>query len=103
VEEVDDASGRRRVSGEDAQPMMSDAARIEELERRLSQLEWRERATERGRYVARMLLPQEARSHLRAAWREQLLAVRSIADHWARSLDEDAAERERPREEIPID
>ena len=100
---MDKGSGGRGGGDDDPQPMMSDAARIEELERRLSQLEWRERATERGRYVARMLMPQEARSHLRAAWREQLLAVRSIADHWARSLDEDAADRERPREEIPID
>jgi hypothetical protein len=100
---MSDATGRGRGSPDDPQPMMSDAARIEELERRLSQLEWRERATERGRQMARMMLPDEARSHLKAAWREQLLALRSIADHWARSLDEDAADRERPREEIPID
>lgn len=82
---------------------ISEAARIEELERRLARLEWRERATERGLDIARSVVPEEARQHLRAAWREQLLAVRSLVDHWARQLGESKTEPERRREDIPIE
>jgi hypothetical protein len=82
---------------------VSDAERIAQLERRLARLEWRERATERSRHIAKMLVPDEARQHFRAAWREQLLALRSMADHWARSIGDEETEPQSRREDIPIE
>jgi len=57
-------------------------ARVEELESRLRELEHRERKTNPVKLLMRELLPAEARDHMRAARREQLLAVRSVIDHW---------------------
>jgi len=58
-----------------------------------------------------VIVPNETRRHLRAAWRENLLAVRSMLDYWASRLDDDPASssgdsssnRENGRENIPID
>lgn len=77
--------------------------RLEEVERRLDRLEWRGRATERGRDLMRELVPTETRRHLRAAGREQLLAARSLIEHWIGWLDEDDEERAKRREEIRIE
>jgi hypothetical protein len=52
--------------------------RLEELQRRLERLE--ERAA--PRQPGPRLIPDETRRHLQAAGREQLLAVRSLLDHW---------------------
>jgi hypothetical protein len=65
-----------------------------------------DKAMDRSRQAVNMLLPHETRKHLRAAGREQLLAVRSLLDYWvdkmADSSDstDSAASR---RENIPID
>jgi hypothetical protein len=60
--------------------------RIEEMERRLEDLELRgsamERALSRSRAASEAIVPEETRRHLRAAGREQLLAVRSMLDYW---------------------
>jgi hypothetical protein len=58
-------------------PGMGDP-RLDELQRRLERLE------ERGgqRQPGPRLIPDETRRHLQAAGREQLLAVRSLLDHW---------------------
>lgn len=77
--------------------------RLDDVERRLERLEWRGRATERGRDLMRELVPTETRRHLRAAGREQLLAARSLIEHWIGWLDEDDEARARRREEIPIE
>lgn len=77
--------------------------RLEDVERRLDRLEWRGRATERGRDLMREFVPTETRRHLRAAGREQLLAARSLIEHWIGWLDEDDEDRAKRREEIPIE
>jgi hypothetical protein len=87
--------------------------RMEDLERRLNELEGRSSAMERAMDAAMVrskaamssIMPDETRKHMRAAWREQLLAVRSLLDHWAnRMLDDSTPAKEPPgRENIPID
>jgi uncharacterized coiled-coil protein SlyX len=88
-------------------------SRMDDLERRLDELEGRSSAMERALDAAMVrskaamssVLPDETRRHMRAAWREQLLAVRSLLDHWANRMhDDQAADPEPPgRENIPID
>ena len=91
--------------------------RLERLERRLEDLDRRESAMERGydtakrrsRQAMNTLVPNETRRHMRAAWRENLLAVRSFIDYWAERLnDGDDEPKDRGssgggRENIPID
>ena len=91
--------------------------RLEDMERRMEDLDRRESAMERtmdkamqrSRAAMGVIVPSEARLHLRAAWRENLLAVRSMLDHWADRLDDSksrtdaATPRESGRENIPID
>ena len=78
--------------------------RISELEQRVDQLEWRRRAGDRSRAVIDSVVPQETRDHLRAAGREQLLAVRSLVDHWIGRLDDRSpGTTSSAREEIKID
>ena len=79
------------------------AERIAELEQRLEQLEWQRRAGDRSRAVLMTIVPEETRQHLRAAVREQLLAIRSLMDHWIGRLGEPQEERRSEREEIPIE
>ena len=79
------------------------ADRIAELEQRLKQLEWQRRAGDRSRAVLTTIVPEETRQHLRAAVREQLLAIRSLMDHWIGRLGERQEERRNEREEIPIE
>jgi hypothetical protein len=54
--------------------------------------------------VLTAVLPAEARGHLRAARKEQLLAVRSLVDTWIERVDRKADEpRRRRRESIPLE
>jgi hypothetical protein len=82
-----------------------DSQRMEDLERRLDMMEDRQSALERSRAVMNAMVPAETRKHLRAAWRENLLAVRSLLDAWIDHFDGDAAKAESDpgRENIPID
>ena len=83
-----------------------------ELEERLRQLEERLQRLDRdeGRQTAywaiiESVLPIDARRHLRAAGREQLLAARSILDMWIERMDRAPADRAAAgvRESIPVD
>jgi hypothetical protein len=63
-------------------------ARIKELEARLARLERpADRIGDQIEGMIRTVLPDDTRSHMRAAWREQLLAFRSFLDRWI-ELDE---------------
>ncbi len=79
-------------------------ARIERLERRTHR--WDARASMETAFwaVMRNVFPDETRSHLKAASREQLLAARSYLDHWIAKMG-DAPEAEAPevRETIKVD
>ena len=66
--------------------MVLDADRIRELEERISQLERELRGQDSaGRLadLASSLIPSEVRGHMRAAWREQMLAVSAYLNHMA--------------------
>ena len=97
-----------------------DDGRLEDIERRMEELDKREsalettmnRAMERSRAAMGAVVPSETRRHLRAAWRENILAMRSMLDHWADRLDDsksgssgasNASAHESGRENIPID
>jgi hypothetical protein len=99
-----------------------DDGRLDRIERRMEDLDQREsalekamqQAMERSRAAMNMVVPSETRRHMRAAWRENLLAVRSMLDYWAERLNDgpegtskDAGEtstaRDTGRENIPID
>jgi len=78
---------------------------MNDLERRLGLVEVRQGALERSREVMSVVMPAETRRHMRAAWRENLLAVRSLLDTWIDRLDENRADTvdDDGRESIPID
>jgi len=98
-----------------------DDGRMERIERRVDDLDQRassmeramETVMERSRAAMGVMVPAETRQHLRAAWRENLLAMRSMLDHWAERLEEDSKSsssggasdtaRDSGRENIPID
>ena len=89
----------------DSQRDSADSGRINDLERRLGLVEVRQGAIERSREVMKVVVPAETRRHMRAAWRENLLAMRSLLDTWIDRLDDngpDAADDD-GRESIPID
>jgi hypothetical protein len=92
--------------------------RLDQIERRMEQLDQRESAMEkaldsamaRSRAAMGVIVPSETRKHMRASWRHNLLALRSMIDHWADRLDDGtdddsagAAARDTGRENIPID
>jgi hypothetical protein len=77
--------------------------RIEELEERIEQLEDRRSTVERSRSAMNSVFPAETRKHMRAAGREQLLAVRSLLDHWIGRLRDEGEKPDNPRENIRID
>lgn len=90
----------------DNQRGQADDGRIEELERRLDRMEDRQGAIERSRAAMNALMPSETRKHLRAAGRENLLAVRSLLDYWINHLRDEPKAPGAPddgRENIPID
>lgn len=78
-------------------------ARLAVLEERLAELEEREHDTDSVEAFFARLLPSEVRGHLRAARKEQLLAARSLLDHWIDRLDRKPAERRRRRESIKLE
>jgi len=81
-------------------------ARIADLERRST---WRSTMDE-GRSgmetafwaLVHTILPEEARKHLKAATREQLLAARVYVDKWIGRLDEEEAAKESGRQHEKI-
>ena len=87
--------------------------RTEELEARIADLErrstWRSTMDE-GRSgmetafwaLVHTILPEEARKHLKAATREQLLAARVYVDKWIARLDEEEAAKESARQQEKI-
>ncbi len=78
--------------------------RLAELEDRLATLELREAEEPRGVLgLMRAVIPAEARVHMRAARREQLLAARAFLDHWIERLEKEPAERLPRRESITLD
>jgi hypothetical protein len=103
---MDDA-GRAADAGREAEL----AARLAVLEERLAELERREhgagarpgaRELESMESLVLGLLPSDVRGHMRAARKEQLLAVRSLVDHWIERVDRTPPERRR-RESIPLE
>jgi hypothetical protein len=98
-----------------------DDGRLDQIERKVADLDQRassmERAMDtvmqRSRAAMGVMIPPETRKHLRAAWRENLLAARSMLDHWAEHLDDGSAATDAAgdassahdggRENIPID
>lgn len=96
-----------------------DDGRLEKIERRMDELDQRESAMERtmdkalarSRAAMGAIVPGETRRHMRASWRHNLLAVRSMIDHWAERLndetDHDAdaggSSHDSGRENIPIE
>ena len=93
-----------------------DDDRLNRLEQRLDELDQRsmsmqhamDRAMDRSRAAMNTMVPAETRRHMRAAWRENLLAVRSLIDYWAdRLADKPDSDSENPnpggREKIRID
>lgn len=93
-----------------------DDSRLDRLEQRLQEMDQRSSAMERmletlldrSRQAADVIMPTQTRTHLRAAGRENLLAIRSLLDFWADKLaassdDSDAPADKSTRENIPID
>ena len=85
-----------------------DDERLARLEQRLDELDQRstamERAMSRSRAAMNSVVPKETRRHLRAAGREQLLAVRSLIDYWVDRMDDDGRDKNNGgREKIPIE
>jgi hypothetical protein len=88
---------------------MGKTADTTDLQRRLEALERRSMRNERGSameaaFWALMhnLFPEEARTHMRAAGREQLLAARAYLDHWIAKLEQHSEENGRRHENIEI-
>ncbi len=93
-----------------------DESRLNRLEQRLDDIDQRSSSMERmlemlldrSRHAADVIMPTQTRSHLRAAGRENLLAIRSLLDFWADKLadakdDSDAPADQSTRHNIPID
>ena len=90
-----------------------DDSRMEQLERRMDEMDQRNRAMERAldkamdrsRQAMDMIVPHDTRKHLRAAGREQLLAIRSLLDFWVDKMADsaDSSDSAGKRENIPID
>jgi hypothetical protein len=79
-------------------------SRIEELEGRLRKSDPRTSIETAFWAVMRNVFPDETRTHLKAASREQLLAARSYLDHWiARMGDKPESEASAVRETIEVE
>ena len=76
-------------------------ARIKELEARLREMD-EERLRIRGRALLDEIFPRETRKHMRAAWKEELLALRSVLDHWIEK-QEDGKTGTKRRESISVE
>jgi len=77
-------------------------ARIKELEARLGEME-EERSRWRARALMDELFPQESRKHMREAWKHNLLAVRSVLDHWIEKQDSNGKTSTKRRESISVE
>ena len=75
--------------------------RVAELEERIRKMEKSEEAGMES--LMRKILPDDVRTHLRTAQKEQLLAVRSLLDHWIERTERAASEPPRRRESITVD
>ena len=64
--------------------------RIKELEARLREMD-EDRMGNRGRALMDELFPPESRKHMREAWKHNLLAVRSVLDHWIEKQDDNGS------------
>lgn len=93
---TDDARGDRTAELE---------ARLAALERRLPTTGGDGRSGIEAAFWATMhsIFPDEARKHLKAAGREQLLAARVYLDRWIAQLDEAEEEAERSHERIEVE
>ncbi len=78
-------------------------ARIAELESRVREMERREHESGPLRSVLREIFPREVREHMRAARKEQLLAVRAILDHWIERVDRTGGGGAPARERVTLD
>jgi hypothetical protein len=86
----------------DQNVLESSEERIADMERRVERLERGPSAIQRSRGMLSDVVPAESRRHMRAAGREQLMAVRSMLDHWIRRLDDDGDQPD-GRERIRIE
>ena len=77
-------------------------SRIRELEERLRQME-EERSRWRARALVDELFPQESRKHMREGWKHNLMAVRSVLDHWIEKQDNGAKTTTKRRESISVE
>jgi len=97
-----------------------DDGRLDQIERRMEDLDKRESAMERtmdkamqrSKAAMDVIVPTEARSHVKASLRHDLLAIKSMLEHWAQRLDDgsdtmkhddDTSGSGSGRENIPID
>jgi hypothetical protein len=78
-------------------------ARVSELEARIREMERRQHEIGPMRSILRELFPAEARQHIRAARKEQLLAMRAFLDHWIEKVDERGSASSGTRERITLD
>lgn len=86
-----------------SQPETEDLlARLVEIETRIADMEARWEEPGVGSLVRR-LVPPDARRHLRAARKEQLLAARAFIDHWIDRLEREPEPRPRRRERIELE
>jgi hypothetical protein len=76
-------------------------ARIRELEERLRSMEGDAKRT--ARTVIDEIFPTETRKHMRAAWKEELLALRSVLDHWIAKSEDGGATKTNRRESISVE
>ena len=96
--------------------MVTDITREQELERRITELERRLAATDRTSSafdtpqtaiwaLVHRLFPEDARRHMKAATREQLMTARTYIDRWIAGLEGAEEEEARParREQIEIE
>lgn len=73
-----------------------DDHRLDRIERRMDELDQRESALERtmdtamrrSRAAMDAVVPNETRAHVKASFRHDLLAIRSMLDYWAQRLDD---------------
>jgi BMFP domain-containing protein YqiC len=75
-------------------------ARVAQLEDKNADLERRDERTIES--VFRALVPEDVRTHLRSARKEQLLAIRAMLDHWIERC-EPSDESPRRRESITVE
>jgi hypothetical protein len=77
--------------------------RIKELEARLREMD-EDKLRIRGSALVDELFPPESRKHMREAWKHNLLAVRSVLDHWIEKQDgEGSKSGTKRRESISVE